>query len=598
MAEHTIETRILLRYDTLSNWMNSNVILKQGEAAIAVAPLSYTLEDTNHRPQNTPPAVGIKIGDGYHYFSELPWVQGTAGDVYNWAKQQTKPIYNANEIQGLTSLIQEYINGSSSTEAKLYQLVRGTGENANKYFLQSKGINDEEWITDEVNFIDLTSLAELLQWLSPGIDEYWNINGYTSSKITEKLNSLSYTDNEDATKVVTAVDQINGQISVTRRPLSASNLSGIVSVTQGGTGRDILEQDSVLVGNGTNTVKLVPIDTELTNNTNFSTNKAIKDYIDKATSGLTGAMHYVGEATVNIINGSTLNPRIDNYNFSNVQYGDVITFDKQEYVWDGTWRLLGDEGSYAIKGSITNIDIAYNAEIDQSKIAGLEDALSGKVDKEYGKQLSSNDFTDEEKEKLSKIEDEAQRNIIEHVYVNGVEAIPTIIEGNPNSLSLRVSALTPEEEQKIAQIEDNAQENRIEHIFLNGVELIIGTVKSLQKSVNIQLNEFTSEEKQKLEQIEDRAQVNIIEHIMINDNEYQPNEDKEVKITLDEAALNLEIIKGARVLGPNGIYEDIAVSMNKKLELARIAKTGNIEDIIQTAGTYVILDCGTSVSVL
>ena len=28
MAEHTIETRILLRYDTYTNWMNSNVILK------------------------------------------------------------------------------------------------------------------------------------------------------------------------------------------------------------------------------------------------------------------------------------------------------------------------------------------------------------------------------------------------------------------------------------------------------------------------------------------------------------------------------------------------------------------------------------------
>ena len=86
MAEHTIETRILLRYDTLSNWLNSTVILKPGEAAIAAAPFSYTIEGTNDRPEHTPPAVGIKIGDGYHYFSELPWVQGIAGDVYNWAK--------------------------------------------------------------------------------------------------------------------------------------------------------------------------------------------------------------------------------------------------------------------------------------------------------------------------------------------------------------------------------------------------------------------------------------------------------------------------------------------------------------------------------
>ena len=74
MAEHTINSRILLRYDTLSNWQSSQVVLKAGEAAIAVAVLDNTLENTDHSPSNTPPAVGIKIGDGYHLFRHLPWV--------------------------------------------------------------------------------------------------------------------------------------------------------------------------------------------------------------------------------------------------------------------------------------------------------------------------------------------------------------------------------------------------------------------------------------------------------------------------------------------------------------------------------------------
>ena len=37
-------------------------------------------------PEHTPPAIGIKIGDGEHYFHELPWVQAVAADVFNWAK--------------------------------------------------------------------------------------------------------------------------------------------------------------------------------------------------------------------------------------------------------------------------------------------------------------------------------------------------------------------------------------------------------------------------------------------------------------------------------------------------------------------------------
>jgi hypothetical protein len=38
MAENILQTRIQLRYDTYTRWMNSNVILKPGETAIAYFP--------------------------------------------------------------------------------------------------------------------------------------------------------------------------------------------------------------------------------------------------------------------------------------------------------------------------------------------------------------------------------------------------------------------------------------------------------------------------------------------------------------------------------------------------------------------------------
>lgn len=603
MAEHTVEARILLRYDSYSNWMNSNTILKVGEAAVAAVVDDYTLTGTNHRPERTPPAVGIKIGDGYHRFSELPWVQGVAADVYSWAKQQTKPIYNANEIQGLATLVQQYISqaispgGDVTIEARLYRIVEGTGDNENKYYLQSKGANDDDWITDELNYIDLTQFSDVIEWLGSAYTDYWTLSGFTNQKINDKVNALDYTDEDDTSKVVTAVNQVNGQISVTKHPLSADNMSGTLSVAHGGTGRSELDTDAVLVGDSTNAVKMIPIEDELLNNNNFTTNRVIKRYIDNATAGLTGAMHYIGEATVEIRNGTGVNPRIEGYNFSQAQPGDVVTFNAQEFVWNGSWRLLGDEGSYAVKGSIRDADIADDAEISQSKIANLINALFSKVDKEEGKGLSSNDYTDEEKRKLEGIEEEAQKNVIEHVYVNGTEAIPTTIDGNPNSLALRVSALTPEEEEKIGGIESGAQVNRIEHIFLNSNELSITTVKNLAKSVNIILTEFTEQEKQKLSEIEPHAQENTIEQIFFNGVEYAPNNEKQVNVTIDEAALNLEVIKGARVPN-NGLFEDVDITQDKKLELARIAKTGNIADIIQTANTYVILDCGSSTEVI
>ena len=602
MAEHMIETRILLRYDTFSNWMNSRTILKQGEAAVAAITNEYTIEGTNHRPAHTPPAIGIKIGDGYHYFSELPWIQGVAGDVYNWAKQQTKPSYNANEITGLSTLVQQIVNdtydgGDVTIEARMYRLQKGVGNNASNYYLQSKGANDEDWVTDDLNFIDLSQLSNVLEWIDTAMDDYWTVASFTGAKIAEKLSALNYTDNAESNKVVTAVNQVNGQISVTHGLLQAANLNGIVSVENGGTGRSTLEQDSVLVGNGQGAVNLRPIENVLTNNNNLATNKAIIRYIDDATAGLTGAMHYVGEATVTITNGSATNPRIDDYNFSAAQPGDVITFNYQEFIWNGVWRLLGDEGSYAIKGSIVDRDISDEAAINQNKIANLINDLLSKVDKEEGKTLTSNDFTDEYKNKLDGIEENAQQNIIEHVYVNGTEAIPTTVDGKPNSLSLRVSALTPEEEEKISGIEANAQVNKIEHIFLNEEELNIGTIKNLPKSVHLQLTEFTEDEKTKLSEIEAGAQVNTIEKITINGTEYTPDDYKRVSITLDQAALNLNVLEGAQYPLDSSTNEDVPVT-NKKLQLARVAATGNVSHLLQTADTYIILNCGSSTEVI
>ena len=55
--------------------MNSDVILKVGEAAVASFPRDRVIDGlSNSTPENTPPAIGIKIGDGIHYFYELPWI--------------------------------------------------------------------------------------------------------------------------------------------------------------------------------------------------------------------------------------------------------------------------------------------------------------------------------------------------------------------------------------------------------------------------------------------------------------------------------------------------------------------------------------------
>ena len=98
MADHILSTRVLLRYGTYGQWMNSDVVLMLGEVAIAAFPNDRSILTSNITPDHTPPAIGMKVGDGEHYFRELPWVQSVAADVYSWAKSAVKPTYRANEI--------------------------------------------------------------------------------------------------------------------------------------------------------------------------------------------------------------------------------------------------------------------------------------------------------------------------------------------------------------------------------------------------------------------------------------------------------------------------------------------------------------------
>lgn len=86
MAEKRFDTRILLKYDSLSNWNSSSLVLKAGEVAIATVPTTEAV--TKQDGVITPPAaVVFKVGDGEHVFKDLPIVSALAADVYGWAKK-------------------------------------------------------------------------------------------------------------------------------------------------------------------------------------------------------------------------------------------------------------------------------------------------------------------------------------------------------------------------------------------------------------------------------------------------------------------------------------------------------------------------------
>ena len=88
-----LNTRIILKNDTLANWNNSSLVLQPGEAAFA------KIENADN--YGTPTYL-MKVGDGTNTFANLKWVAANAADVYKWAK--SKEIKTAGAGNAVTSV--------------------------------------------------------------------------------------------------------------------------------------------------------------------------------------------------------------------------------------------------------------------------------------------------------------------------------------------------------------------------------------------------------------------------------------------------------------------------------------------------------------
>ena len=238
--------------------------------------------------------------------------------------------------------------------------------------------------------------------------------GSVSKAITDKVATLSNTDEAVAGQFVTEVKEADGIVSVKRSKLAASDIPDLTHTKISDWDTEFAKkQDNLTIADGYNA----------------STNPvATKKTVTDAVAGLSGAMHFIGQSTTDptLPAGPTIEGVTD------YAAGDVVTYGTKEYVKDktGAWVLLGDEGSYAVKGAISNDDIAANAAIAQSKINGLPDALSSRytkteaegkfVAKETGKSLVSDTLI----HKLESIDAGTEVNIIDSVTVNGTELTP------------------------------------------------------------------------------------------------------------------------------------------------------------------------------
>ena len=129
MATKTLNTRIQSRIDTYENWMKSELILLKGEIAICLIPTG-----TENSGSVSLPSTMMRIGDGVHKFSELPWFQAIGADIYPWAKAAV-PAIPAENVTGLSNYISAQIQDSDTQ----YTLVKGDDNYTYKLMSKAKG---------------------------------------------------------------------------------------------------------------------------------------------------------------------------------------------------------------------------------------------------------------------------------------------------------------------------------------------------------------------------------------------------------------------------------------------------------------------------
>lgn len=261
-------------------------------------------------------------------------------------------------LQAYDALIKNYVDTADQQSIKK---VTVSGDTVSFFKSLEEGATADFTVTVPVS--DVAALKEAVGATGTGltgrieaIEAAVGEGGSVAAQIESAIEELDAEDTAVAHQFVTSVSEEDGVITVTRAALAADDIPELAIAKITGL-QDALDakQDTIVWES---------------DNYDAETNKAItKSDLTAAVAGLTGATHFVG---VKEVLPETAND------------GDIVIVGVKEYIWaESKWNELGDESIYAVKGDIVNADIADNAAIAQSKIAGLTDALGAKADAAY-----------------------------------------------------------------------------------------------------------------------------------------------------------------------------------------------------------------------
>ena len=257
------------------------------------------------------------------------------------------------------------------------------------------------------------------------------------------------------------------------------------------------------------------------------TNKKVNVVVPTKTSDITNDSGFITKS-VNDLENYSLTSSFDDVAFSG-DYNDLsntptigdatLTIQKNGVTIDTFSANATDNKTVNVIVPTKTSDINNDSDFTTNEYVNAE--LAKKVDKENGKGLSTNDFTDAFETKLTNIEANAQVNILEGVQVNGTDLTITNKKVNVE-VPTRVSQLT----------NDGDGTSGSEFVTNSVLESELDQKVDKVTGYGLSQEDFTTELKEKLEGIEPGGEVNTIVSISVNGTEVEPDANRNVDITI------------------------------------------------------------------
>lgn len=212
-VEKTLQTRIINKNGSYSEWIASDLVLKKGEIALVEFTTTQQVADGT---VIYVPTYLMKVGDGTHTFSGLNWLSAPASDVYNWAKVESVNDLDLSTHTAITSIL-------AAIDALKYDVSdNGTGFVTAVTQADGKITVTKKTITVE----DISNIAE----------------NYAAKSIVDQL-TTDVNETEAAIEALqSAVESLKGTvtgamhfvgITTTDPTASGATVSGVASFTKG-----------------------------------------------------------------------------------------------------------------------------------------------------------------------------------------------------------------------------------------------------------------------------------------------------------------------------------------------------------------------------